>query len=376
MAGLEAFLRRDHIASRQAAQAIKLPSTKRAIDSPKLPPPLVPRQQTPPAQRELFESSIVDSDFDITRSEVEVDEGQYIADQYDDELEHQDWNYGGMNPEAPHIIPSVAQTPSQTKRTGRFDSGFPIRGSRIEPQNDKPKKRTHSRRGSQFATTANYVEQSRLNGDDDGYQESTSGTSQSEPEQQGDDTLHAGLSMDNFDGSSLDDTTIELLPRDNKKGAGILLQTLPKHTSPIYQGDYSDKELRGMSYSNLREEVFETDSHPPQPDIPRHLQGPNITLSDRISYFVDSRNTDAQALFFGRMTMEEWEQTGEWFMERFGTILQDFGKARRNKRVLAAKFEEEIGAREKAVRGKINGINRELDEMQNGGEMVLRGKSV
>ncbi|KAH8804959.1 extracellular mutant protein 11-domain-containing protein [Xylogone sp. PMI_703] len=373
MAGLEAFIRRDHLAGRQAAQAMKLPTSKKSTDGPKLPAPIVSRQQTPtpPGQRDIFEGSTIGSDFDITRSEIEVNDAQYGVDQYGGELE-QEWNYPSMRYESPHILPSVVHTPKSTKRTGRFDSGLPPRASKLELRNGHSKKRSHSRHNSQFSTAANYAEQPRVN-DDDVYQDSSPETSQSEQDRQQDDTIHASQRIDNFDATSLGETTIELTPRDNRKSGN---HSTLKHTSPGYQGDYTDKELRSMSYKALQEESFETDAHPPQPEIPRHLQGPNITLSDRISYFVDSRNTDAQELFFGRMTMEEWEQTGEWFLEKFGAILQEFGQARKNKRMLVTKFEEEIGAREKAVRGKINGINRELDDMQNGGEMVLRGKSV
>lgn len=376
MAGLEAFVRRDNLASRQSAQAIKFPTGKKAIESPKPIIPAVLRHGTPPAPKDIFESSTISSDFDITRSEVTVGDDQYATEPYEEVNEQEAWNYGPVRYEAPHTIQSIAQTPMHSKRTGRFESGLPPRSSKIDlPQNGHSKKRSHSRQNSPFAPARNYSEERRMV-DDDEYQESTADGSQAEQEVQVDDTIHAGQSIGNFDASSLGDSTIETPSRDNARGRGDFLRSPSAQFSTPFNPDYNDKELRGMTYSNLKEEAFETDPHPPQPDVPAYLQGPNISLSDRISYFVDSKDVEAQSVFFGRMTMDEWEQTGEWFMEKFGSILQEFSKARKNKRMLVTRFEEEIGSRENAVRGKISGIDREFDDMQNGGELVLRGKSV
>jgi hypothetical protein len=51
-------------------------------------------------------------------------------------------------------------------------------------------------------------------------------------------------------------------------------------------------------------------------------------------------------------------------------------EARKNKRRLVQQFEDEVAAREEAVRGKIEGIGRTLEELREEGMTMMEGKDV
>jgi predicted Holliday junction resolvase-like endonuclease len=72
--------------------------------------------------------------------------------------------------------------------------------------------------------------------------------------------------------------------------------------------------------------------------------------------------------------MDEWEDSGDWFVERFNDLVKRMKDARQAKRKLAMEFEEEIANREEAVRKSKESVELELRTMKKGGEEVLKSK--
>ncbi|KAK0712235.1 extracellular mutant protein 11-domain-containing protein [Apiosordaria backusii] len=144
--------------------------------------------------------------------------------------------------------------------------------------------------------------------------------------------------------------------------------------------DYNDAELHRMSYSDLRNQAFDYDplaaaaieqqTAAKQQQPPPH---PGGSIEQRMEYYKNQGSLD-QHQFFTRISVDEWDEAGDWFLEQFGAVMQKFKKARKDKRQLIAQFEDEISAREEAVRGKIDGIGRTLEDLKHEGQTMMQGK--
>ncbi|KAF7872582.1 hypothetical protein EAF04_003502 [Stromatinia cepivora] len=152
------------------------------------------------------------------------------------------------------------------------------------------------------------------------------------------------------------------------------------------QLDYDDAALRNMDYSQLRDESFEapsaTSEQPSEPDMSLS----DRTLNERVSYHVeqyqaaDQQELDKQrvamAEFFGNLSKDEWEEAGDWFLERFADTLKALKEARKEKRDVVAKFEREIEKREKDVKGSLQAYNEDMERMKKGAKGVIEGKTL
>lgn len=82
-----------------------------------------------------------------------------------------------------------------------------------------------------------------------------------------------------------------------------------------------------------------------------------------------------QAEFLATLSIDEWEDAGEWLMKQFGTVMDKVADARRERRKIAAEFEHRLAARDAEVRDKIDGVTDALNYLKNGGNDLLRGKT-
>ncbi|PMD50172.1 uncharacterized protein K444DRAFT_260651 [Hyaloscypha bicolor E] len=140
-------------------------------------------------------------------------------------------------------------------------------------------------------------------------------------------------------------------------------------------GDYNDEKLKGMKYSDLKAEDWDTIRNHKPFGLPAALQGK--PLGDQITYYADRIKTDEDAvLFFEQLSTSEWEEAGDWLIEKFADLMKQLKEKRQEKRRVTEKFEAEIEAREKVVRGKSDLFEKKLKEMQASGEGVLRGKMI
>ncbi|KAL7627674.1 hypothetical protein AAE478_001867 [Parahypoxylon ruwenzoriense] len=138
-----------------------------------------------------------------------------------------------------------------------------------------------------------------------------------------------------------------------------------------YELDYDDGTLASMDYAELRGEAFDFD--PAQAEAQSAIGPPRGTLPEKLYHFLD-KDEPTQMEFFTKMPVNDWEASGDWFLERFGEIMQRFKDARQTKRVLMAGFENEIADRGEAVRNKIQGIDQTLSELKSEGEGMMLGK--
>ncbi|RYP10288.1 hypothetical protein DL764_000780 [Monosporascus ibericus] len=148
--------------------------------------------------------------------------------------------------------------------------------------------------------------------------------------------------------------------------------TETRHSSSkkrAFELDYDDSALAHMSYADLRKQPFDFD--PTQAEAQSVGAPPQGTLSEKLDHFL-GKDQATQADFFTRMSVDDWEDSGDWFLERFGKIVHKIKQARQSKRATVEGFESEIAEREEAVRNKTHGIGRRLAELKSEGEGLMR----
>lgn len=138
-----------------------------------------------------------------------------------------------------------------------------------------------------------------------------------------------------------------------------------------HEPDYDDGALAAMDYSELKKEAFDFD--PAQAEAQSAIGPPRGTLPEKLDIFFDKDQT-SQAEFFSKMTINDWEASGDWFLERFGEVMHRLREARQTKRAVIENFENEIAERGEAVRNKIQGIDSTLAELKSEGEGMMFGK--
>jgi hypothetical protein len=138
--------------------------------------------------------------------------------------------------------------------------------------------------------------------------------------------------------------------------------------------DYDDETLKGMKYSDLKKESWETHLKGHPDGFSEELVSSNVTLEDKMQMILTEKDDDIRASFFAGMPAEEWNEAGDHIMAKMTELMKKLKDARTRKRKLVEGFEAVYEAREKAVRGKSENFDARLKEMKNSGEDVLRGK--
>ncbi|KAF1960749.1 hypothetical protein CC80DRAFT_489011 [Byssothecium circinans] len=133
--------------------------------------------------------------------------------------------------------------------------------------------------------------------------------------------------------------------------------------------DYDQPALFHMSYDTLKNESFD--------QVPRKL--PQVLPSDVLSQPIEERlehawkNLDPQnqSMFFRSMSTDEWEEAGDWFLERFTDIIKRTRYRRHEKRKLAREFEGDIEKRYRHVEKRQQHVQNALDGMKKQGQFLL-----
>lgn len=134
--------------------------------------------------------------------------------------------------------------------------------------------------------------------------------------------------------------------------------------------DYGPEELYKKDYSSLKAEPFD---HSPnaQPFIVSGLSD-SAVLTDKLTNLTGAE-PKMQAEFFASLNIDEWEEAGDWFLDRFGETIKKLKDVRRDKRKAARAFEDEIEARETTVSKKRALTHAAMIEMKASGAAVLQG---
>ncbi|GAB0131606.1 hypothetical protein EsDP_00000069 [Epichloe bromicola] len=135
--------------------------------------------------------------------------------------------------------------------------------------------------------------------------------------------------------------------------------------------DYDDKVLSSMTYQDLQGEPFDV-----VPQLPGMLNGYDSAASKLITRLeqFQQQGEREQHQFFSHMSIEEWENAGDWFVEHFTDIMNRLRQARRDKRKMVAAFEMEASQREEAIRLRTDAIDKKLIKMKQDGQRVVGDK--
>lgn len=137
--------------------------------------------------------------------------------------------------------------------------------------------------------------------------------------------------------------------------------------------DYDDSALAKMSYDELKSQDFDFD--PARAESHSAQRPPPGTLPEKLEHFLH-KDTSAQKTFFNTMPMRDWDDSGDWFLERFGDIMNRLKDARQEKRKVVDQFETEIADRESAVRNKMASIDQTLGDFRSETKMMMQNKQL
>ena len=132
--------------------------------------------------------------------------------------------------------------------------------------------------------------------------------------------------------------------------------------------EFDDAVLGSMTLAELQRQPFDLDAA--QISVRNSHNETHGSLEDRLNEY-SSRSGDEQKQMFANLSLEEWEASGDWFMERFSSLMTRLRDARRDKRRMVHGFEAEAAAREATVRQRTDGIDRKLAQMKQNGQRVV-----
>lgn len=157
--------------------------------------------------------------------------------------------------------------------------------------------------------------------------------------------------------------------RDYHRNASSKRQA--EHISSL---DFDEETLHKMPYEELRNQSFDEIPNQAQKPATQSLTTPPQTLGERMELF-KARSPEDRAAFLATLSIDEWEEAGQWLMGQFGTVMTKVAAARRERRKIAAAFEEKLAARDAEVRERTDGVTAVLQQMKNGGQDLLRGRT-
>ncbi|KAJ6444387.1 extracellular mutant protein 11 domain-containing protein [Purpureocillium lavendulum] len=134
--------------------------------------------------------------------------------------------------------------------------------------------------------------------------------------------------------------------------------------------EYDDNILSSMTYKDLQDEPFDGGDSRPNGHSSKELAA---KLPSKLSQYRLLGERE-QVQMFAAMSMEDWELSGDWFVDQFTDIMKRLKQARQSKRRMIGRFEDEASAREEAVRLRADTIDRKLVKMRQDGLRVVQDK--
>ncbi|KAM0718412.1 hypothetical protein Q7P37_005482 [Cladosporium fusiforme] len=134
--------------------------------------------------------------------------------------------------------------------------------------------------------------------------------------------------------------------------------------------DYDQSELFKGDLQSLQSEPFDQGASA-QPFVISDMPD-SATLADKVAHIARAEQK-TQSEFFASLNIDEWEDAGDWFLDRFGDTIKKLKDVRRAKRKAALAFEEDIEKREIDVDKKHALTTVALDEMKTSGTAILQG---
>lgn len=137
---------------------------------------------------------------------------------------------------------------------------------------------------------------------------------------------------------------------------------------PLMALDYPELQLFQMAYQDIKTADFD---HDPNQSFAVPAVQSGESLENKLCGVATLQSRD-QASFFATLPIDEWEEAGDWFLERFADAIKELKRARQEKRQFAREFEMEVERRHKTVTKKRKQTEEALTEMRGSGAKVLQ----
>lgn len=134
-----------------------------------------------------------------------------------------------------------------------------------------------------------------------------------------------------------------------------------------------------MSFRTLKDQSFDCDPTRPAVELPEAVASSG--LGEKLDHVRCLRSnghaTDigSQTKFFESLSINEWEEAGDWIIEKLGENLKNLQKHRREMREETKKYEDEVEKRftliadtQETVKGVLDGMRKHKLEILNTGE--------
>ena len=133
--------------------------------------------------------------------------------------------------------------------------------------------------------------------------------------------------------------------------------------------DYDDTKLFDISYEQLKAEQFDYIPRLKSPFLSEDLR--QQPLERRLEHVQKNIDPIHQPQFFQELTTKEWEEAGDWFLDRFSDLVNRTRQARQTKRKLAQDFENRVDQRHQHVQKKRHIIDEALHGMKTKGANLI-----
>ncbi|KFY24229.1 hypothetical protein V491_02234 [Pseudogymnoascus sp. VKM F-3775] len=178
--------------------------------------------------------------------------------------------------------------------------------------------------------------------------------------------------VDRFAPSEVDENTMHSIASNGR--SHLQKASSKRQADDISAIDFDQETLYKMPYQKLRNQPFDEDPNQPKTPVTPPLTGHPKTIDERMEMFKSQPPGD-RAEFLAALSIDEWEEAGEWLMKQFGIVMNKVAGARRKRRKIASEFEDKLAARDAEVRERTDGVTAALKDLKNGGQDLLRGKT-
>lgn len=131
--------------------------------------------------------------------------------------------------------------------------------------------------------------------------------------------------------------------------------------------DYKLEDLYAKDFDELQSEPFDG---PLREDIHDTSSDHSKPLGERLAA-VAKLDVRRQKELFSSLSLQQWEEAGDWFQECFSEVFGKLKAARKHRREIASEFEQRIAHRQQALTKKRKITDDALSEMKKSGSLVL-----
>ncbi|CAI6337476.1 unnamed protein product [Periconia digitata] len=133
--------------------------------------------------------------------------------------------------------------------------------------------------------------------------------------------------------------------------------------------DYDRETLYKMDYASLKNESFDKPPRPLPQVLSEDMQ--KKPLPDRLQHVFEKLGEEDHVKFVESLTMDDWEDAGQWFVNQFSGIMQRTTNLRKQKRKVAREFEDQVEKRYRYVEKRQKVVEDALSMMQQRGENLV-----